>query len=177
MSFLRRPWEFTKRIYRAARDERASPREIGWAVGIGVFVSCGPTFGFHGLVALAAATLFRKNRLFCWLGARFGNVVTLPFIVFAEVNVAHLLRTGHFATIERSTVLNQAPSLLLDWIIGLVPVGGVLGLLGGLAAFAFAKRRARRKLASASGLSHNVVHERNEPGEQPEQRTPTSSEP
>jgi uncharacterized protein (DUF2062 family) len=169
VSFLRRSWEFTKRLYRAARDERASPREIGWAIGIGVFVGCSPTLGFHGVVALGAATLFKKNRLFCWLGSRICNVVTLPFIILAEVQVAHFVRTGAWLAIDTSNMLAQAPGLVLDWALGLVPVGGPIAVACGLAAFGLAtlrdRRRARkdethRKLASTEGLSHNVLHER-----------------
>jgi uncharacterized protein (DUF2062 family) len=165
MSFIRRSWDFTKRIYRAARDERATPREIGWAVGIGVFVGCTPALGFHGLVALGAATLFRKNRLFCWIGSRMCNMVTLPFIVLAEVEVARLLRTGHWVSLDRNTILDQAPSLIGDWILGLLPVGGVLGVAFGLLAVALARARdrrvaARQKLAAPDDLSHNHPHAR-----------------
>lgn len=164
MSFLRRSWDFTKRAYRAAKDERASPAEIGWAVGIGVFVGCSPAVGFHGAVALFVATLFRKNRLFCWVGSRVCNVITLPFVVLAEIEIAHVLRTGQWLAIDREKILEQAPSLLLDWSIGLVPVGGVLALTLGMGSFVLARRRDRkrvnRNLAPAEDLSHNLLHER-----------------
>ena len=169
VSFLRRSWDFTKRLYRAARDERASPREIGWAIGIGVFVGCSPALGFHGMVALGAATLFKKNRLFCWLGSRVCNVVTLPFVVIAEIEVARWLRTGAFIALDRSKVLDDAPALLLDWALGLIPVGGALAVSFGLGAFALSTYRARRaarlgetprKLAPGEDASHNVLHER-----------------
>lgn len=161
MSFIRRSWDFTKRLYRAAKDERAEPSEIGWAVAIGVFVGCSPALGFHGLVALSAATLFKKNRLFCWLGSRVCNVVTLPFIVGAEIEVARFLRTGQWLTVNRDTIVEQAPSLLLDWLLGLVPVGGALAAVLGLGAFAFSRHRARRRnLAPPEEPSHNILHER-----------------
>ncbi len=164
MSFLRRSWDFAKRLYRAAKDERASPREIGWAVGIGVFVGCSPALGFHGLVALGAATLFKKNRLFCWIGSRVCNMITLPFVVLAEIEIARFLRTGQWLALDRDKVLEQAPSLLLDWSLGLVPVGGGLALVFGFGSFAWARYRAARstsrKLAPVEDVSHNVLHER-----------------
>ena len=91
---FRRLWDRIKRLWSLAKSERASPREIGWAVAIGAFAGCTPAIGFHGGLALALATLFKKNRLFAWLGSRISNMVFLPFIVIAEVQVAHYARTG-----------------------------------------------------------------------------------
>ena len=160
MKFVRKSWDFAKRLYRAALDENASPPEVGWAVGIGAFIGCSPALGFHGVVALFAATLFKKNRLFCWLGSRVCNVLTLPFIVGAEIEVARLLRTGQWLVIDRNTIVDQAPSLLLDWSIGTVPVGGVLALVLGFTCFFVSRFRAkRRNLAPSSDLSHNILHE------------------
>jgi uncharacterized protein (DUF2062 family) len=165
VSFIRRAWELLKRIYRAARDERASPKEIGWAVGVGVFVGCSPVLGFHGAIALGLATILRKNRLYCWLGSRVCNVVTLPFVAVAEVEVARLLRTGHFVTLDRDHILEQAPALFGDWLLGMLPVGSVLALLIGAAVYLFSRyreERTNRKLAIAEDLSHNPPHERSE---------------
>ncbi len=142
-AFLRRVWARTRDIWRRARNERASPREIGFAVGIGVFAGCTPALGFHGPAALALATLLRLNRLWAWLGSRVANVVTLPFIVYAEVQVSHHLRTGAWMTLDREHVLEQWRSLLLDWMIGLLPVGGGLGLALGLLAFLVSTLRSR----------------------------------
>jgi uncharacterized protein (DUF2062 family) len=159
VKIIRRSWDLTKRVYRAARDERATPREIGWAVGIGVFIGCTPALGFHGIVALAAATLFRKNRLFCWLGSRVSNFLILPFLVIAEVEVGRVLRTGHSVSLDRHSILDQAPALMGDWLIGLVPVGGVLAVALALAASALARAR-DRKLALGADVSHNHPHAR-----------------
>ena len=166
MSFIRRTWESTKRVYRKALDERASPREIGWAVAIGVLIGCSPALGLHGWLALGAATALRKNRLFCWLGSRVCNVLTLPFVILAEIETARLIRTGHLVALDRSTILEHAPSLIGDWFLGLVPVGGVLAVTLGLGAFAVASLRFRRaesrKLARIADSSHNHPHEPSE---------------
>src|SRR5689334_4218671 len=88
---FRKLWEKTKALYRAAKAERASPRELFWAVFVGVFAGCTPAVGVHGPLALGLATLFRKNRLWAWLGSRISNMIILPFIAIAEVQVAHRL--------------------------------------------------------------------------------------
>lgn len=101
-------------------------------------------------MAVGLATLFRKNRLFAWLGARISNLVMLPFIALAEVQVSHRLRTGAWLNITRDQILDQAPSLLLDWCLGTIPVGLAIGLVMGLLAYAVARRReTRRRRAEA----------------------------
>lgn len=149
---FRRLWEKLKTLWKLALAERATPREVGWAVGIGAFAGCTPAVGFHGFVALFLATLFRKNRLLAWLGSRISNFVFLPFIVFAEVQVAHRLRTGDWVTLDFHHAADQAAALLLDWCIGTFPVGGLIGLAMGLASWTLAERREAKRRATARAL-------------------------
>jgi hypothetical protein len=134
-------------IWILAKSERASPKQIGWAVFVGVFSGCTPAVGFHGWVALALATLLRLNRLWAWIGSRVSNIVILPFIVWAEIECARYLRTGRTLVLDRHSVLEQAHFLLLDWCIGSVIVGIALGAIFGVLAWVIARCRVRRKLA------------------------------
>lgn len=143
---LRRLWQKIVALWQRAKSERAAPHEIGWAVAIGAFAGCTPALGFHGVVGLALATLFRKNRLFAWLGTRISNMIFLPFIVYAEVQIAHRLRTGAWANIviDREHPFDAMWPLLLDWILGCIPVGGAIALVMGLGSWAIARWRAAR---------------------------------
>lgn len=142
---FRKLWEKIGRLWTLAKSERASPREIGWAVFIGAFAGCTPALGAHGVLAMGLATLFRKSRLFAWLGSRISNMVFLPFIALAEVQVAHYARTGTFLTIDRQHVIAEAPSMLLDWCLGTIPVGIAIGGALGSVAWAIAALRERRR--------------------------------
>jgi len=142
---FRRLSEKIRLLWKLAKSERATPREIGWAVAIGAFAGCTPAVGVHGPVAMGLATLARKNRLFAWLGSRISNMLMLPFIALAEVQISHRIRTGAFVDLTRENILDQAPHLLLDWCLGMFPVGGAFGLVMGLGAYALAHRRDARK--------------------------------
>lgn len=124
---------------------------------LGVFAGCSPAIGVHGWIAIGLATMLRRNRLFAWLGSRVSNFVVLPFIVIAEVQSSRYLRMGTFAPLSREHALEQAPQLLLDWGIGSVIVGTVLGVLLGLLAYAWTRRRdranARDKTAAPEALA------------------------
>lgn len=147
--FVRRLYDRGRTLWLLAKSERSSPREIGVAVGLGVFAGCTPAVGVHGWVAVGLATLFRKNRLWAWLGSRVSNFVLLPFIVWLEIDLAHRLRTGEGVVFDRAHVLEQAGALMLDWCVGALLVGTVLGVLLGFAAAAWMRARQRR-LADAA---------------------------
>lgn len=142
---FRRLWEKLKLLWKLAKSERATPREIFWAVFVGVFAGCTPAVGVHGPLALGMATVFRKNRLFAWLGSRISNMLFLPFIAIAAIQLSHRLREGAWLALDRATVLEQAGELLLDWCIGMFPVGFGLGAIVGGIAYWFAARRDRRR--------------------------------
>jgi uncharacterized protein (DUF2062 family) len=153
---FRRLWEKIKQLWRLAKSERASPREIGWAVAIGAFIGCTPAVGVRPWIAIGVATLLRKNRLFAYLGSHTSNVVFMPFIALAEVQISHRVRTGTWVDIDREHIAAQAPTLLLDWCLGTIPVGLTIGLVLGLLAFVLARRRDLRK-RSADALAEAVV--------------------
>jgi uncharacterized protein (DUF2062 family) len=161
-----------KLLWKLAKSERATPREIAWAVAIGAFAGCTPAIGFHGPLAMGLATLARKNRLFAWLGSRISNMVFLPFIALAEVQLSYRVRTGAWLVIDRDHILEQAPHLLLDWCIGMVPVGGAIGLVMGLVAYAFA---ARRDAAAARKLREELVKSETATPPTPSELPPPSS--
>jgi uncharacterized protein (DUF2062 family) len=139
-----------KTLWALAKNERASPKELAWAIALGVFAGCTPAVGVHGWVALGLATIFRKNRLFCWIGSRISNVVIIPWIIIAEVQLSHRLRTGSFVELHESDALEKAPTLILDWILGSFPVGIALAaLLGVLSFYAFRFRDRRRAAREA----------------------------
>ena len=147
---FRRLWQAIKRLWAAARSERASPREIGWAVAIVAFIGCTPAVGLRPWIAVGVATLLKKNRLFCYLGSHTSNILFMPFITVAEVHLSHRLRTGEWATIDRKHVTEQAPTLLLDWCLGTIPVGLAIALALGFMAYGLALRRDARRARLAA---------------------------
>lgn len=149
---FRRLWQKIKALWLLAKNERASRWEIFWAVFIGAFAGCTPAVGFHGALAIAIATVVKKNRLFAWLGSRISNMVFLPFITYAEVQIAHRVRVGTWVDIsfDREHALEQAGALFLDWCLGTIPVGIVIGALTGLLGLAWAWRRDKRLAREAT---------------------------
>ena len=152
VAVFRRLWEKLLRLWQLAKSERAAPGEIGWAVAMGAFIGCTPAVGLRPWLAVAAATIARKNRLFCYLGSHTSNILVTPFIMLAEIQLAHRVRTGEWMDLDRKHVLDQASALILDWCLGTVPVGMVVAATLGLVAYAIARRRDRSTPPSPAEL-------------------------
>ena len=154
---FRRLWQKIVLLWKLARSERAAPGEIGWAVAIGAFIGCTPLVGLRPWIAVAVATVVKKNRLFCYLGSHTSNIVFTPFITLAEIQLGHRLRTGAWMDLDRKHVIDQAPSLLVDWCLGAGPVGVTIAAVLGFSAYRFARRRdaarAARALAEAGAAT------------------------
>lgn len=104
-------------------------------------MGCTPLIGLHAGLALVAATLLRLNRLWAVVGSRVSFFLLLPWITLAEIETAHRLRTGYWATLTVDDARVNARGWLLDWCLGTIPVGGVLALSLGGCAYALAARR------------------------------------
>lgn len=135
----------TLRLWEQAKNEHSTPREIGWAVAVGVFSGCTPFVGFHMWIALALATLFRLNRLWSFLGSRISFSPLLAGIAFCEIESAHRLRTGSWAPLALGDAVEHGRELLDDWLLGTGIVGVACAVTMGVAAYfaAYLWRRGR----------------------------------
>jgi uncharacterized protein (DUF2062 family) len=125
--------------------EHTTPREIGLAVAMGVFVGCTPAFGFHGWIALGLATLFRLNRIWSWAGSRISNFLIYPWIAIGEIELGHFLRFGDHMRLTEKEVMSQRGKLIVDWLIGSLPVGIGGAIFFGGVAYGLAHLRMRKK--------------------------------
>lgn len=126
--------------------ERASPKEVGQAVAIGVWMGTSPAMGLHGWLAVGLATLLKRNRGFAFLGSRVSFFMLMPWIVLGEIEAAHWLRTGTWAPIDRKHVVAEAGTYLLDWCLGWLVLGPIAAvLLGALSVPLWAWWQARKR--------------------------------
>jgi len=130
---------FSRELWERAKREPSSPREIALSVAVGAFTACTPFLGFHLGIAVALATLLRLNRPWAMIASRTPPPLFLA-ITFAEVELAHRLRTGRWAPIELHGALAQARDLGIDWAVGTLIVGVPFAALLGLTALAIARR-------------------------------------
>jgi len=146
-----RLWRRLRILWRLATTERATPRQVALAVGLGAFIGSTPVIGLHGWIAVGLATALRLNRLYAFLGSRVSSPFILPFIIIAEIQIAHRVRCGEFIALTRTDVVHHAKGMLLDWCIGTIPIGLAIGVTMGALGYAVTitrtRLRARRSIS------------------------------
>jgi uncharacterized protein (DUF2062 family) len=134
-----------RELWVLAKNERASPAEIGWSLGVGVWIAFCPFIGLHLGIAFLVATVLRLNRLWAMVGSRASAAPLLISVAFLEIEAAHRLRTGAWAPVAPREVLAHGRELLLDWCLGTPLVATPLAVLAGVVGYAIARRWQRLK--------------------------------
>ena len=129
------PSRWIRAVTAAVLRAHRTPVEVGAAIGVGVFLGCTPFFGFHTLLATAASFLFGLNLMYVWLGTQISN----PF--FAGFLTAGSIGVGRYLLHDASYAVGR---LSLDWLVGSVVVGSVLGTVSGVVSYGAAWRIRRR---------------------------------
>jgi uncharacterized protein (DUF2062 family) len=133
------------RSIRTLLVERATPRELTFAVALGVFLGAVPLIACHTLAILVAAALLRLNRV---VAVAASQLCMPPIVPAVCIEVGHLLRCGRFLTLEGVREVGNASFVQLgymglqclwDWCIGSLPVGVGLALLLGSATYVTAR--------------------------------------
>jgi len=142
-SLLAAPAAGIRKVWRRALDEHSTPYEIGWSVGLGALAAFTPFIGLHLWIALALATLFRKNRVWAVLASRLSSTPVLLSTAFVEIELAHRLRTGHYVALSLADIVARRSELFGDWLLGTCLVAPLLAFVAGTFAYRVARRWSR----------------------------------
>ena len=118
------------RAIRTLLSENSTPRELGLAAALGVFIGTLPLLGVHTILILIAAGLLRLNRL----AAVTASQITMPPLVPAlAIEIGHFMRFGEFLTeFSLQTLGTEGLERIWEWLLGSLLLGPVLGLVSGL---------------------------------------------
>lgn len=83
-----------------------SPEKIAAGIGIGVFFSFTPFFGFHILLAMLFAKIFRSNVFSAVAGTFFGNPLTFPLIIATSFGLGKFMVGGRDPSHEFGSIKN-----------------------------------------------------------------------
>lgn len=107
------------------------PRDIGFAVGVGVWVGTTPLFGLHTLIIGLLAFVFRLNAVYLWLGTQISIPPLAPLLAIVSIAL------GNLVTKKSGT---SASGFSWNWMLGSLVFGLGLGLTLGFGAYLIAKR-------------------------------------
>lgn len=155
MAWIRSTWSRVRAWLAGLLKASLTPKEVGWAVGVGVFIGILPAYGLHLPLCVLAARQLRLNQVITYTAAQVSNPVFAPFLVYAEIALGEWLRYGaikeedtHVAGHVGLQMLQEAPDLFVSCLVGSLVLGIVAApLIGGAAALLFRWRQNRRNAA------------------------------
>jgi len=107
------------------------PRHIALGFAVGVFISITPFFGIHTAMAIAAAFLFRLNKLTCITGAWVNTPITIIPVLGLSYKLGRVL-LGHPAgelkvrSLEWAMLKKHAAAIILGSSI----IGFIVAIVG-----------------------------------------------
>jgi uncharacterized protein (DUF2062 family) len=118
------PW----RAWRQVRDTENGRQQFAAALAIGVFIANLPVYGLQTILSLYAARRFKMHPLPVVMGSHLSTPPVGPLLIAAAIAVGHLMLHGELPNFQQfdSSVMSTWGSLVLEWILGSVVVGGVL---------------------------------------------------
>ena len=134
---LRSIWRWINplRAWRELRGGQLEPMEVSAAIAVGVFIGNLPAYGVQTLMALYAARRLHLEPVAVVVGSHVSIPPVAPFLIAGAIGVGHLVLHGAWPGtamlhIHWSTL---AASVLLDWLVGGVILGFVLGVIAFIA--------------------------------------------
>src|SRR6185369_13632959 len=124
--------EVWKERFRKILSLDSHPRHIATGFAVGVFISFTPFFGIHTPMAIAAAFLFRLNKLTCITGAWLNTPLTIIPVLVASHSLGSVI-LGH--PIDSFTVKSLDWSALKDNAAELLLGSSIIGFALAIAAY------------------------------------------
>lgn len=120
-------------LLRRMATEHASPTELAAAIGLGIFIGALPIIPF-GIAAIVY--IHHRLHLNKLAGVAASNVCIAPVVPFLCVEVGYFLRHGTWWTeFSRHALFNEIHLRILEWAIGSLVVGPILGLAFAIPAY------------------------------------------
>lgn len=134
---LRSIWRWINplRAWRELRGGQLEPMEVSAAIAVGVFIGNLPAYGVQTVLALYAARRLHLEPVAVVAGSHVSIPPVAPFLIAGAIGIGHLVLHGAWPGtallhVHWSTL---AASVLLDWLVGGVILGLVLGVLAFIA--------------------------------------------
>jgi uncharacterized protein (DUF2062 family) len=121
---------------RGLLNQHRSPPEVALGVAIGIFIAITPLYGFHTLMVLGAAFLFKRaNVVAMFIGTSISNTLTFPLITWAGYTIGRFFLGPAYPPLDREVFRRFDFHKLLHMYVPLLSGSLVLGAVLGLVAY------------------------------------------
>lgn len=126
-------WLNPARAWRQLRQSEVARTEIAAGLAVGVFIANLPAYGLQSVLSLYTARRLHLHPLPVFLGSNLSTPPIGPLLIFAAINLGHLLLHGSFIALadvdpRRAGWSAIVGPRLLEWSLGAVLLGFVMSV-------------------------------------------------
>ncbi|HJO93635.1 MAG TPA: DUF2062 domain-containing protein [Victivallales bacterium] len=116
--------------------EYASPKELGFAAGVGTFLAILPLVGFHTVAIIYASVRLHLNKV---MSINIQHLFMPPFTPIICMEVGYYMRHGHWLTVVSfKTLCEQLPFRIYEWFLGSLILAPICAVIMGTIVYAVA---------------------------------------
>lgn len=154
-----------KSLYNKIVRSHATTEEVAQGFALGIFISLTPTMGFHSVIAISLAALFKKNEISCLIGVWLTNPLTMFPIYFFVYEIGTKIIGSKFTVLRPDSIrdfFSMSGEILMPLWIG----GIVCGTIAGIASYYIAYycypvlRKQQKKIREKIKHIHPENHEK-----------------
>ncbi|MCP4176375.1 MAG: DUF2062 domain-containing protein [bacterium] len=122
--------------------EYASPKELGFAAGVGTFLAILPLVGFHTVAIIYTSVRLHLNKV---MSVNIQHLFIPPFTPIICMEVGYYMRHGHWlTTISFKTLCEQLPFRIYEWFLGSLVLAPICAVVMGLIVYVIASMLKRK---------------------------------
>ncbi len=143
---------FKRFLYEDFLHNDDSPKKKAHSIALGVFIGLCPLWGFHTVIVIFLAILFKLNKIIAFAFSNISLPPFIPFVLYASSKVGQFVHGVEYSySMEEMTENFEVLKHLKTYIIGSLTLSTVSALVFGFLAYIFLTVFDRKKIAVDNG--------------------------
>lgn len=129
-----------------------SPTKKALSIALGIFIGLSPFWGFHTLIVISLAILFRLNKAIAFAFSNISLPPFIPFVLFASSKVGQaILGVDYHYTLDMFKNGFEITEHIKTYIIGSFSLATIAAIIFGIIGFIFFSIFEKKKIALPNG--------------------------
>jgi glycosyltransferase involved in cell wall biosynthesis len=128
---------FKKFLKEDVLESDGSNRTKAFSIALGVFVGLSPFWGFHTLIVISLAVLFKLNKVLAFIASNVSLPPFIPFIIAASLFLGAPFVDGDSNILNHELNFELVKNHLIQYVIGSAILAVTLSAVSGIATFLF----------------------------------------
>ncbi|SEM78083.1 hypothetical protein SAMN05421856_106259 [Chryseobacterium taichungense] len=118
-------------------ESDGSNRTKAFSIALGVFIGFSPFWGFHTLLTISLAVLFKLNKVLAFVASNVSLPPFIPFIIAASLFLGAPFVGGNSNILSQDLNFELVKNNLLQYLIGSAILSVTMSIISGIATFLF----------------------------------------